>query len=160
MNPMQALLYLAILLPLAAQTPEKNLVLLGAEGNTTTSPKPSAFAAMAVELNASQQIYSWTMYQVVGIPGKTPSIQTTTGVATVVRTLTLGSVIVDIVGIGSVGAATTSTATTSAFNGGGGAMIRNLFKRWPGLLIWLGALQDKAGSSNMTQWMFSLGRTF
>jgi hypothetical protein len=120
-----------------------NIFLIGGSANASTTPKPVGFAAIALPVNQTQQIYSWTSYQTVGVPGRVPTVQTTTGAAMILKSMTFGRVVVDLIGIGAVGAATSATATTSAFNGGGGVTIKA--GKW--FHPWIGVLQNKAGST-------------
>jgi hypothetical protein len=98
----------------------------GTQYGASDSPKWSGWAAMALPISQSQSVYSYTEYQAIPVKGKTPTISTTTGLSTILRTIKIGTKTLYVMGLGTVGAAVSSTATTGSFSGGGGAWLR-----WP-----------------------------
>ena len=140
------LLLLFASLSMAAQTKPTlpNWAGAGAEYGSSDSPHFSGWAALALPVSTAAQAYSFTMYQAIPAAGHVPTISTTTGVATILRTIptkTHGAVY--FLGLGTAGAAVTGTATTAAFAGGGGAV-------WhlpSGFTVEVFAIQNKAGAA-------------
>ena len=125
----------------------KSIAYTGTECIASTTPHCGGFAAIALPI-AQSDTFSWTkIFQ--GSPSKAglPASVTTTGLAKRLWTLPLGNVKLNVMGLGAVGASQTATATTAAFNAGGGVDVSGLSKRWPWMRAWVGGLQEKAGSS-------------
>jgi hypothetical protein len=129
---------------------------VGSLYNSAYSPHYSGFAALALPVSSAAQAYSFTLYQAVPVAGKTPTISTTTGVATILRTIKIQSSTLFLVGLATAGVATSSTATTGAFAGGGGAFLRFA----TGFTCELVAIQNKAASSASPELLGGLGYTW
>ncbi len=153
---MKMLLIAALAIPLWSQTKPSSIALIGTECGASTTPKCGGMLTLAIPI-AQSDTYSWTkIYQ--AAPGKSglPASVTTTGLAKRLWTAKIGQVTFDVMGLGGVGAASTATASTAAFNAGGGLAMSGISKRWPWLKAWCGALQEKAGS-NSTRVSLALG---
>jgi hypothetical protein len=117
----------------------------------SSSPHFSGWAAMALPVSSSAQAYSFTMYQALPVAGKVPTISTTTGLATILRTFEIKKAYwgkgqggtIYFIGLGTAGVATSSSSTTAAFAGGGGGV----WKFPSGFTLEVFAIQNKAGSS-------------
>jgi hypothetical protein len=142
--------------PPAAPTPLPSFFMLGGEATASTTPRPGGFAAFGTPI-ASDKL-SWSAYQAYFSKGK-PVSTATTGVAQKVCRITIRQATATCWLVGAVGPGQTGTSTNLALNGGGGVSFENVF-RWPSLLLWVGALQNKSGSTNVTQVMIAVGRTF
>jgi hypothetical protein len=149
---MKRLLPFLLILSASAQTLPK----WAGCGPSFANPGWLGWCAMAVPAIQSQGIYSYTMYQFLPNGGKTPTVSTTTGGAIILRTWhpTIGRI--DILGLGTVGVATTSTATTGAFSGGAVAVFTS--KR--GWTMEAGGIENKAGASPKPQWIAGPGLTW
>jgi hypothetical protein len=110
--------------PAPASAPLQNWAGLGTQYGTSDSPHFSGWAALALPLSQSQSIYSYTEYMAIPVKGKPPTTSTTTGLATILRTIHIGDKTLYILGLATAGAAVSSTATTGSFQGGGGAFLR------------------------------------
>lgn len=154
---MKLIAFAALLsLTLAAQSPApvlQNWAGAGSLYNSSYSPHYSGWAALALPVSATAQAYSFTLYQAVPVSGKTPTISTTTGVATLLRTFKIQDGALYFIGLATAGVATSSTATTGAFAGGGGA-----FLKWPsGITVELVAIQNKAAGSASPEILAGMG---
>ncbi len=128
---------LLLALPACAQLPS------WAGAGASYGPHWSGWAALALPVSQTAQVYSFTMYQALPVTGKVPTLSTTTGAATILRTFstkTHGTLYV--LGLGTAGVSTTSSATTAAFSGGGGGVWRLP----SGFTVELFAVQNKTGS--------------
>lgn len=117
---------------------------VGSEYSSSTAPHFTGWAAIALPIVSSEQLYSYSMYQTIPSTGKVPTVSTTTGLATILRTFPIpkrGAIY--LMGLATAGAANTGTATTGAFAGGG--ML--VWRKPSGLTFEIGALQTKAGST-------------
>ena len=144
-------------------------VFLGGQANASTHPQPTGFAAVALPIGGATWSYSQYSVYFVGnkpvtatttgleqayFPRSKPVTATTTGLAKSLWCLSWACV----VGLGTVGTAQTGTATTSAFNGGGGVNVPKLGKLPFGLFV--GAIQAKGGGGNQTQIVLAAGRSW
>jgi len=147
-------LYLILLLPLAAQTKQTlpNWVGAGGSYDSADSPKFSSWVAMALPVSTSQQVYSYSMYQILPVSGHVPTISTTTGLATIIRQVGR----VTILGLATAGVATTGTAAVGAFAGGGMGVYR--FKS--GFTLEAGAIVNKSGGAAKPQYLLGGGWTW
>jgi hypothetical protein len=99
-----------------AQSLPADWVGAGAGYNPGGSPKVTAWASLAILVNQSSQLYSYSTYDVVPQRGAIPVTSARTGAATVLRTFGRS---VYLLGFATIGAATSSTATTGSVSGGG-----------------------------------------
>jgi hypothetical protein len=124
--------------------------------NSAYSPHYSGWAALALPVRTTAQAYNFTLYQAVPAKGKSPTISTTTGAATILRTIKLKDGALYFVGLATAGAAVSTSATTGAFAGGGGA-----FLKWPsGLTVEVVAIQNKAAASASPEILVGVGYTW
>lgn len=155
------LLLFALASSLSAQpTPpvvSQSFVYLGSEASVASSPKPAGFAAIALPIG--QGTWSYSMYQVYFVARK-PVTATSTGLAKSLWCKAIKGVEACVLGLGTVGAATSSTATTSSFNAGGGVNLKGIFKQWPSISIFFGGMQTKAGSTSPALAILAIGRSF
>jgi hypothetical protein len=96
------------------------------------------------------------MYQFLPNGSKVPSIVTSTGGAMILRSFAFRTGKLDIIGLGAVGVAVTSTATSFSPSGGGLVLWRSA-KGWT---IQAGAIENKAGSVTKPQWILGPGLTW
>jgi hypothetical protein len=155
-----AFIFAALFSPMCvAQSPTPalpNWAGVGSLYNSSYSPHYSGWAALALPVSTTAQAYSFTLYQAVPAVGKTPTISTTTGIATILRQFKTAGGTLYFLGLGTVGAAVSSTATTGAFAGGGGAVWR-----WAsGLTAELFGIQNKAASSASPELLGGIGFTW
>ncbi len=141
----------------SGKAPQQSFVFIGSEASVASSPKPAGFAAVALPIG--QQSWSYSMYNLYFAAGK-PVTVTSTGLAKEMWCKTLGSVAACVLALGTVGAATTNSATTASFNVGGGVNLRGLFKPWPSISLFLGGMQTKAGSTSPALAILAIGRSF
>ncbi len=142
-----------------AQSPApalQNWAGVGSLYNSSYSPHYSGWAALALPVSTTAQAYSFTLYQAVPVSGKTPTISTTTGVATILRTFKTSKGTLFIVGLATAGVSTSSSATTGAFAGGGGALWRWL----SGLTAQVFGIQNKAANATGPELLGGLGFTW
>jgi hypothetical protein len=126
----------------------------GAVYSESDTPHFTGWAALAVPVSTAAQAYSFTLYQALPVKGKTPTISTTTGLATILKSYRR----LYLLGIATVGAATTSTAATGAFAGGGFLVYRFKALRW--YTAEIGAIQNKAGGAAKPDVLAGLGVTW
>ena len=124
--------------------------------SSSYSPHYSGWAGLALPVSSTAQAYSFTLYQAVPAIGKVPTISTTTGVATILRTIKIQDGAIYFIGLATAGVATSSTATTGAFAGGGGAFL----KFATGFTVELVALQNKAAASASPEILAGVGYTW
>ena len=129
---------------------------VGSIYNSAYSPHFSGWAALALPVSTTAQTYSFTLYQAVPVAGKTPTISTTTGAATILRTIKIQDGALYLIGLATAGVATSSTATTGAFAGGGGAFL----KFATGFTLELVAIQNKAAASASPELLGGIGYTW
>jgi hypothetical protein len=134
-----------------AQTIPANWMGAGAGYNPGGSPKTTAWASLAILMNESSQLYSYSTYDVIPQRRAVPVTSARTGAATVLRRFGPS---LYLLGFATVGAATSSTATTGSVSGGGILLYR--FK--PGWTM-EGAVRAVNGSTSKVV-EFGLGRTF
>jgi hypothetical protein len=96
------------------------------------------------------------MYQFLPNGSKVPSIVTSTGGAMILRSFAFRTGKLDIIGLGAVGVAVTSTATSFSPSGGGLVLWRSA-KGWT---IQAGAIENKVGSATKPQWIAGPGITW
>jgi len=125
-------------------------------GASFSDPGWAGWCALAIPAVVSQQIYSYTMYSVLPNGSKTPTITTTTGGAIIIRQFPLAGGTLNIIGLGTVGVAVSSTATTGSFAGGGLA----LWKAKAGWTFEVGGIQTKAGTINKPELIAGTGWTW
>jgi hypothetical protein len=157
-NKLKLIAFAALLsLTLAAQSPAPalpNFAGVGSIYSTTQSPKWSGWAALGLPVSQTGQVYSFTLYQAVPVTGKVvPTISTTTGLATIMRTFKASRGTLFIIALGTAGVSTSTTATTGAFAGGGGAF----FKMPSGLVLEVVGIQNKAAGSTSPEILAGLG---
>jgi hypothetical protein len=128
-----------------------NWIGLGGGYSSADSPHMGGWAAMALPVSQSQSVYSYTVYEAIPVRGRVPTISTTTGMATILRTLTVNRGTLYVLGLVTAGTAVTATAVTGAFSGGG----LGVFKFRNGFTIEAGATAEKAGTG--TRPSFKLG---
>lgn len=157
---MKLLLFAALFSPMCvAQSPMPalpNWAGVGSIYNSSYSPHYSGWAALALPVSTTAQAYSFTLYQAVPAQGKTPTISTTTGVATILRSFKTSRGTLYFLGLATAGVATSSTSTTGAFAGGGGALWRWL----SGLTAQLFGIQNKAASGASPELLGGIGYTW
>jgi hypothetical protein len=91
-------------------------------GGAGFGPHWSSWAALAMPLSQSQAVYSYTLYESVLHKGTVPTTNTTTGLATILRTYKTTRGTLYVFALATAGSSVTSTATTAAFSGGGFAL--------------------------------------
>jgi hypothetical protein len=135
-----------------AQTIPSNWVGVGAGYNPTGSPKVTAWTSLAIVVNEGSQLYSYSTYDVIPQRGAVPVTSLRTGVATVLRRFGPS---LYLLGFATVGAATSSTATTGSVSGGG--ILLYQFK--PGWTV-EGGVRAVNGSATGKVFEVGFGRTF
>lgn len=125
-------------------------------GVSFSDPGWLGFCAMAIPVVQSQGIYSWTMYQFLPNGAKVPSVVTSTGGAMILRSFPIRTGKLDIIGLGAVGVAVTSTATSFSPSGGGLALWRSA-KGWT---FQIGAIENKVAGVTKPQWIAGPGLTW
>lgn len=141
----------------APPLPAQSFVYVGSEASVASSPKPAGFAAIALPIGQSS--WSYSMYNVYFVAGR-PVTATSTGLAKALWCKSIKSVEACVLGLGTVGAATSSTATTASFTAGGGVNLKGIFKPWPSISVFMGAIQTKAGSTSPALAILGIGRSF
>jgi hypothetical protein len=106
----------------------------------------------AILVSQSAQAYSYSCYHAVPQHNAVPITTLQTGVALLLRSF--GPV--SLYALGTGGTATSSTAITAAFSGGG-LLVWNLPKN---LTLQLGFQMDKAGSATVPDYMIGIGYRF
>jgi hypothetical protein len=150
---------------IAQTVPLPNWAGMGAAYGPSGSPKTGGWAALALPVSQSQSLYSYSLYSAVPVKGTVPTISTTTGLATVLRTYKVSDRgLIYVLGLVTAGVATTSTATgvgvfsaatVGAFSGGGLA----IWKFPNGITLEAGATADKAGPTSAS-YKLGLGKTW
>lgn len=135
----------------AAQTIPPDWMGAGGGYNPGGSPKVTAWTSFAILVNEASQLYSYSTYDVIPQRNAIPVTSARTGAATVLRKFGPS---VYLLGFATVGAATSSTATTGSFSGG--AILLYRFK--PGWTV-EGAVRAVNGSTSKVV-EFGFGRTF
>jgi hypothetical protein len=148
-------LLLILSMPLGAQS-FPTWVGVGALYTGEQSPHYSGWAAVALPVG-TQGLYSWSMDQIIPNKKTTPTTETSTGAALVLRTFAVGKVNVDLVGIATIGSAISSVSVTAALSGGGGLMFHS---KSPTLAYWVGYLMTKANGVTVPEYMTGVGLTF
>lgn len=122
-------------------------------GAMFADPGWTGWAALAIPVSTATRAYSFSLYQVIPQAGKLTT-STTTGLSAIIRTIDLKRAgTLTIHGLGTLGVATTSTATTGAFAGGGGAIWA--FK---GFTFETFFIQNKSGASAKPEILTGFGR--
>jgi hypothetical protein len=134
-----------------AQTIPPDWVGAGGGYNPSGSPKVTAWDSFAVLVSEANQLYSYSTFDVIPQRNAVPVTSARTGAATVLRKFGPS---VYLLGFATIGAATSSTATTGSFSGGGILLYR--FK--PGWTV-EGAVRAVNGSATKVV-EFGFGRTF
>jgi hypothetical protein len=151
---MKTTLFILIAAAMQAQTSPGKVELpnwagTGGEYSTSTSPHFSGWAAFAVPVNTALGAYSFTIEQALLQDGKIVTA-VTTGIDDILKAASVKRGTWTLHGIATIGGASTPTATTAAFAGGGGLMFTFKEKFWifpAGFTIEGFAIQNKAGSS-------------
>ena len=134
-----------------AQTNPPDWVGAGGGYNPGGSPKVTAWESLAILVNDSSQLYSYSTYDVIPQRKAVPVTSARTGAATVLRKFGPS---IYLLGFATLGASTSSTATTGSFSGGGIL----LYRFTPGWTI-EGAVRAVNGSTGKVV-EFGFGRTF
>jgi hypothetical protein len=116
------------------------------------SPKVTAWASLAILVNEKSQVYSYSTYDVIPQRGAVPVTSARTGAATVLRTFGRS---VYLLGFATIGAATSSTATTGSVSGGG-ILVYRFAASWTAEC----AVRAVNGSATNKVVEFGFGRTF
>jgi len=125
---------------------------LGTGGSYSgASPHWGGWGAIALPISQGQQIYSYSGYEATAHRHTVPTVSTTTGLATVLRSFTRDKTGLYILMLATAGEATSSSATTASFSGGGMALFR--FKS--GFTLELIVTADKSASPTVPN--FKLG---
>ncbi len=125
-------------------------------GGAGFGPHWSTWASLAHPVSQSQAAFSYTVYESVLKRGTVPTVTTTTGLGTIVRSYVLPRGTFYIFAIATVGASTTSTATTGAFTGEGMA----LWKWKNGYTAEFIASEETAGGVVTRTFKLGWGKTF
>jgi hypothetical protein len=142
--------------PPAASTTPPGLPKWGGCGASFSNPGWLGWCALAIPVVQSQGIYSWTMYQFIPNGSAVPAVVTSTGGAMILRSFAIRKGKLDIIGLGAVGVAVTSTAASFSPSGGGLALWRSA-KGWT---LEVGAIENKVGSVTKPQWIAGPGITW
>lgn len=156
---MKALLLILLPIVLFGQVPKPpDSFLIGVEAGANSTPKPLGFGCFNVPLDATD--VSWSMYQSYIANRKVVS-SAATGLGKRMAYISVGRIGMGLWIIGAIGVAQPSvTATTGSFNEGAGVSFDHIFKRWPSVIAWVGAIHNTAGGTNATPVVVSFGRTF
>ena len=125
-------------------------------GTSFSDPGWMGWCALAVPVVQSQGIYSWTMYQFLPNGGHPPTMVTSTGGAIILRSFPFHAGKLDIIGLGAVGVAVTSSATTLSPSGGGLA----LWRAKKGWTFAVGAIENTVAGVSKPQWIGGPGLTW
>lgn len=125
---------------------------LGIGYNASGSPHTTGLISLALCINQTNQIYSYSTYEALPSKKGVPTLSTRTGLATVLRQF--GPVY--LLGLGTVGVAQTGTAVTSSFSGGGILMQRF----HTDYTLGFGARFAKAGNFSQPIYEILFGRTW
>jgi hypothetical protein len=131
-----------------------SLLLVGGEYGTSTSPHFSGFMALGLPVLTSAGLYSYSMYQGLIVNGKLTT-STTTGMADDLKTFCNKTGCAVLIGIGTAGVATSSTASLALSGGGGG-----LFRFNDGWAVGIFGLENTAGGVNKPSLLLGFGRTW
>lgn len=137
-------------LSVGAQTIPTNWVGLGGGYNASGSPKVTAWASLAILVNESSQVYSYSTYDVRPQRGGVPVTSVRTGAATVLRRFGAS---VYLLGFATLGASTSSSATTGSVSGGG-ILVYRFAPGWTAEC----AVRAVNGTGRVVE--FGFGRTF
>jgi|SRR5580692_7548404 hypothetical protein len=135
-----------------AQAIPPNWVGAGGGYDPGGSPRVTAWESLAIVVNEASQLYSYSTYDVIPQRNAVPVTSARTGGAMVLRKFG-GSVY--LLGFATIGAATSNSATTGSFSGGGILLYR--FK--PGWTV-EGAVRAVNGSATSKVMEFGFGKTF
>jgi hypothetical protein len=126
-----------------AQAIPPNWVGAGGGYDPGGSPRVTAWESLAIVVNEASQLYSYSTYDVIPQRNAVPVTSARTGGA------------VYLLGFATIGAATSNSATTGSFSGGGILLYR--FK--PGWTV-EGAVRAVNGSATSKVMEFGFGKTF
>jgi len=129
---------------------------VGAAWNSAASPKFNGWGSLAILAQKSVPLYSFTSYDVNAVrSGKGYQLKDSarTGVAMVIKQIGPANVLA----LGDAGAATSNTATTGAFSGGGGIVVKLGGGKWT--LCGFARVLKINGSANQTVYELGFGRT-
>lgn len=135
-----------------SQSLPQNWVGAGSGYSSSGSPKVTGWVSLAVLVSQSQQLYSYSTYDVLPVKGGVPTTSARTGLATVIRHYGM----VSILAFGNIGMEQNSTSIAGAFSGGGFAVAQ--FKS--GLTFEVGARIVTSGGKTASPIEAGFGWTF
>jgi hypothetical protein len=129
----------------------------GSQYSSSDSPRWSGWCSVALEISTSQKLYSYSLYQIIPVPGKAPTTSTITGGWLDLKDQSIGRFgSLHVGGLLAAGAAVSSTATTGAFAGGG----LGIWVLPSKLTVEFGVIQNKAAANARPQILLGFGRTW